>query len=698
MSGYNKPKLIERLIKGAATVRMSNTGNHLTACFQPFRKAFRCMVLLLGILFLASLTSIEVSAQVPDFTDSSIISSIRESLSLTKEEKQWIKDHPTLQVAGPRAFPPFHFYSEESGADGISADYLKLIASVLDIELAYHSDLPWPDVLEKTKNGEIDVIACLAKTPERQAYLNFSHPYLSFPLVIITRTEAPFIGGINDLDGIRVACVEKTFACKPLAGDINSSLTYVDTPLDGLKAVAYGKVDAYIENLASVSYQIQKQGLYNLKVAAPTDYENYDLYMAGRADLTGWIPLLNKTLEAIPRELHQEIRNKWLGIKFEHGLQPSQTIKSFIIIIGIALIAILLTLFWNKRLQKEIAEKRQAEKALQQSQRLFATVFAHSPASFALVSLPDEVYLDVNKAFTELIGYDRQEILGKTPYDVDFWEDPEKRRRLIETVKSEGLIYNYEFDFRHKSGTRKTGLLSGVRISLEEGPCLLLVTMDITELKKSESQLREAQERYSALFDRSLNPVFIYDFEGNFLDANQAALDLTGYDKEEIRMLRFSDIVYQEKPSPEKNAQSKPEDELFGCGFQKEITEYRLKCKDGNDIWIEATGSLIMKDDKPYAIQGVARNITEMKNAEDEQKRLISELQYALDNIKKLSGMLPICANCKKIRDDSGYWRQIETFIEDHSDALFSHGICPDCANELYGNQSWYKKKKSREE
>ena len=82
--------------------------------------------------------------------------------------------------------------------------------------------------------------------------------------------------------------------------------------------------------------------------------------------------------------------------------------------------------------------------------------------------------------------------------------------------------------------------------------------------------------------------------------------------------------------------------------------------------------------------QGIARDITVRKTAEQEREKLISKLQEALNNIKTLAGLLPICANCKKIRDDKGYWNQIEAYIEDHSGAEFSHGICPDCANKLY--------------
>ena len=67
-----------------------------------------------------------------------------------------------------------------------------------------------------------------------------------------------------------------------------------------------------------------------------------------------------------------------------------------------------------------------------------------------------------------------------------------------------------------------------------------------------------------------------------------------------------------------------------------------------------------------------------------EKDELIARLQEALDNVKKLSGLIPICSNCKKIRNDEGYWKQIEGYISEHSEARFSHGICPDCAKKIY--------------
>jgi DNA-binding NtrC family response regulator len=86
----------------------------------------------------------------------------------------------------------------------------------------------------------------------------------------------------------------------------------------------------------------------------------------------------------------------------------------------------------------------------------------------------------------------------------------------------------------------------------------------------------------------------------------------------------------------------------------------------------------------PSLLERSIRYAIERKRAEEEQIRLIFELQKALAKVKQLSGLLPMCASCKKIRDDKGYWNQLEAYISDHSEADFSHGICPECVKKLY--------------
>ncbi|MFZ0451340.1 MAG: PAS domain S-box protein [Desulfatiglandaceae bacterium] len=161
--------------------------------------------------------------------------------------------------------------------------------------------------------------------------------------------------------------------------------------------------------------------------------------------------------------------------------------------------------------------------------------------------------------------------------------------------------------------------------------------------------------RASGLFERSLEMVYLCDFEGNFIDANDAALEGLGYTKKEIKSLNFLSLLEMDQvPRAIEEVE-----EILKNGSQENVTEFQLKRKDGELIYIESKGALIYRDGNPVAIQGIARNITQRKKLNEEREKLINELQQALEEVKQLSGLLPICSYCKKIRDDKGYWNQI---------------------------------------
>jgi PAS domain S-box-containing protein len=106
--------------------------------------------------------------------------------------------------------------------------------------------------------------------------------------------------------------------------------------------------------------------------------------------------------------------------------------------------------------------------------------------------------------------------------------------------------------------------------------------------------------------------------------------------------------------------------------------------REGDRFFITSVKPLKDAAGKVLSVVCISKDITERKRIEKEREQLIQELTSALAKVKTLSGLLPICANCKKIRDDHGYWTQIECYIRDHSMADFSHGLCPDCVDGLY--------------
>ncbi len=115
--------------------------------------------------------------------------------------------------------------------------------------------------------------------------------------------------------------------------------------------------------------------------------------------------------------------------------------------------------------------------------------------------------------------------------------------------------------------------------------------------------------------------------------------------------------------------------------------EFLCKSKDGGDVWFQEDVRIEPAGEKKWQLFGVSMDITERKRAEEQREKLLKELQEALAQVKQLRGMLPICSACKKVRNDAGYWDQIENYVRSHSEVEFSHGICPECYRKLYADE-----------
>ena len=110
---------------------------------------------------------------------------------------------------------------------------------------------------------------------------------------------------------------------------------------------------------------------------------------------------------------------------------------------------------------------------------------------------------------------------------------------------------------------------------------------------------------------------------------------------------------------------------------------YKIYIEKDTTIWLKDQATIEKYDkDKVWLSLGFLTDVSKEMEVEEERERLVLELQDALSKVKTLSGLLPICSSCKKVRDDKGYWREVEEYIRDHSEADFSHGICPECVEK----------------
>jgi PAS domain S-box-containing protein len=201
--------------------------------------------------------------------------------------------------------------------------------------------------------------------------------------------------------------------------------------------------------------------------------------------------------------------------------------------------------------------------------------------------------------------------------------------------------------------------------------------------KRSEEHIRFL----SSAVEQSSEGMAIADTEGNLIYVNQAWVEMHGYESSEELVGRNLSIFHN--PDQLINEVETFNSIVMKNGYCKgEVWHIR---KDGKPFPTLMTTTLL-KDESgnPTAFSGIAKDITDVKRAEEQRDKLISDLQKTLSEVKTLRGFLPICSHCKKIRDDKGYWNQIEAYIQDHSGAEFSHGICQECAKKYYPEMDIY--------
>ncbi len=195
-----------------------------------------------------------------------------------------------------------------------------------------------------------------------------------------------------------------------------------------------------------------------------------------------------------------------------------------------------------------------------------------------------------------------------------------------------------------------------------------------------ERRLKESEQWLATTLRCIGEGVIATDARGYIKFINPIAEGLTGWRREQA-LGHVLKAVFNVTHARQQNGV----EELTPAARQEASTEQTiLIAKDGTETLIDYSVAPI-QDDKgiPFGVVLVFRDITEQKLAERERIKLMAELQTASAKVKTLTGLLPICASCKKIRDDQGYWHQIEAYIRDHSEANFSHSLCFDCEKKL---------------
>jgi PAS domain S-box-containing protein len=343
----------------------------------------------------------------------------------------------------------------------------------------------------------------------------------------------------------------------------------------------------------------------------------------------------------------------------------------------------------------------------------FRAIFEQSPYGIVIIDTGGKI-IEFNKTAHSDLGYSREEFAKLHVSDIDPFQNPEEIKKSMREVLKKGEA---EFEVRHRTKegeirdvhviTRVVNfcgrrvfqaiwhditerkqteeILSNYREHLEDlvrartaelAAANERLQKDMARRRRAEDKLRESEERYHRIFDDG--PLGIVTFSPSFriLNTNTAMYEMLGYTGQELSGRGLEDVTYSE--DREKTIELSRQ--LLGGDIPLFQLEKRCIKKNGDILWTNMTTTALRNQDGEV-LYGLCmiEDISNRKLAEQERERLIQELQVAMASIKTLRGLLPTCAWCRKIRDDDGYWKKVETYIEEHSDASFTHGICPEC-------------------
>lgn len=338
-----------------------------------------------------------------------LASDLAQRIQISSAEKAWLAAEHTVRFR-TAINPPYHF--DLQSPKGISIDYARLACLAFGMRCTFVPMLGGSFAEGLGRIGASDgpdVFLSARRSPARERLALFTQPYVFSPQVIFTRENAGMYMGVDDLQH-KTVLIEKGY----LAGDKlravvpGISLKEYPSAPDVLKALASGTGDAYVGDLSTATFLIAQLGLSNLKVAAPTGFPIEGEGMMVRKDWPALQSLMDKSIAALTEREKQQLRNRWLSIKYEDGVSRNLAV---IASLAALLLAALLAVYWrwNQRLQHEVAARQLAEQQL----RVAATAFEAQEGM--LVTDAGTRILRVNKAFTAITGYLAEDVVGKTP-------------------------------------------------------------------------------------------------------------------------------------------------------------------------------------------------------------------------------------------------------------------------------------------
>jgi len=271
----------------------------------------------------------------------------------------------------------------------------------------------------------------------------------------------------------------------------------------------------------------------------------------------------------------------------------------------------------------DITEQLLSEEALKQSEEKFSKAFYASPDIIVISTLNEDKIIDLNHSARKMLGYERNELIGKTVSELRIWADPTVREKIFPEFVANGYIRELEADLRTKTGEIRNTILSAELIEIQGNKCILTVIRDVTEKIKMEARLRESEELHRKLVTTVPDIIIRTDIYGNIIFINESGEETFLFnDKDSILGHNILEFVVEEDQKRARENFTLRYEEILG------LKEYRLKSTNGKEWMCEINGNILYDTEKkPYGSVYVVRDITQRKEAEKALAAKVGEIE-----------------------------------------------------------------------
>jgi len=536
-------------------------------------------------------------------------------IDLTAEEKAWIQANPSIRIHNETNWPPFNF-AIDGKPQGYSIDFMNLLADRTGLEISYVTGPTWDQFLGMMKAGTLDVMLNIVKTPDRQKYLLYTAPIADNPNAILSQKQNGY-ENLEQLFGKTVSVPKGFFYEEILKRDFPQvNLHLVKGTLESMKAVAFGKADAALGELAVFNHLIENHLMTGLVISGEVklgDPELSLLNIATRKDLPILASILRKAVASVSPEDRKAIESKWISAQLGLGLDITLVLQ---ISAGLGVV-ILLIILWNRRLRRQVEESRKLEEAQH-------TLLQAISSPILVVRQDNGEILYINEAATS--GRATATLVGTQA--VDLYVNPADRETFLDKMKSEGRVDGFEVPINGPDGQVIWALVSSRTITFSDHSAYLSTWTDISARLKAESELRESEASLKGFLDYANVPVVIKDRDLRFTIVNKAFADLLGVPIEDA--VGKSAYDFQPPDAAAKIAESDRYVIESGTPFEAETKLPNIAGKERNFIVIKYP---VFADDGSVAALGsMFTDITERKRVEIAHQESEALLKSFMDN------------------------------------------------------------------